>query len=89
MRAPSVSLLRLRKDDDDPYRHLANAIICVAADDYRTALAKNDTLLLLNLQSFFRSAWCGALTGINTELLMDAIQKEHDGRLRFVNMKRR
>lgn len=77
MQAPSFSLARLRNDDDDPYQNLANAIVCVAADDYRTALAKNDKTLLLSLQQFFRSAWCGALTSIDTENLMDALHAEH------------
>lgn len=76
MRSPSISLLRLRNDDEDPYRNLANAIVCVAADDYRTALADGDESLLLSLQRFFRSTWCGVLTNINTERLMDALHKE-------------
>ncbi len=33
MQAPSVSLTRLRNDEEDPYQNLANAIVCVAADD--------------------------------------------------------
>lgn len=38
MRQTSVSLDRLRKDASDPYQNLANAIVAVAADDYRDAL---------------------------------------------------
>lgn len=92
MRAPSASLARLRGEDDrlkngdDPYQNLANAIICVAADDYRTALKKDDKLLMSSLQHFFRSSWCRVLTGVNTEFLMDALNKEHQGCLVTVNV---
>lgn len=86
MRAPSFSLARLKNDDSDPYQNLANAIVCVAADDYRTALKKNDQLLLSSLQHFFRSAWCGALTGVDTERLMSALNREYETRLRDTTM---
>lgn len=86
MQAPSISLARLRNNDEDPYRNLANAIVCVAADDYRTALKEGDKTLLLSLQRFFRSAWCSVLTGINTELLMDALNREHQGCLNVVSV---
>ena len=84
MQAPSISLSRLRNDDEDPYQNLANAIVCVAADDYRTALKEGNTSLMLSLQQFFQSAWCGLLTDIDTELLMDALHKEHQGHLTAV-----
>lgn len=86
MQSPSVSLARLRNDAEDPYQNLANAIVCVAADDYRTALRQHDELLISSLQRFFRSAWCSVLTGIDTELLMEALNKEHQGRLAAVNV---
>lgn len=81
MQSPSVSLARLRNDAEDPYQNLANAIVCVAADDYRTALEKGDTSLMLSLQRFFRSAWCGTLTGIDTESLMESLNEEYKARL--------
>ena len=80
MQAPSVSLSRLRNDDGDPYQNRANAIVCVAADDYRTALRQHDELLISSLQRFFRSAWCGVLTSIDTEHLMEALNAEHKAR---------
>jgi len=86
MNAPSVSLARLRNDSEDPYQNLANAIVCVAADDYRTALKKGDKALLFSLQRFFNSAWCGVLTTIDTNRLMDALHKEHEGRLSAVSV---
>lgn len=86
MRAPSFSLARLRNDDGDPYQNLANAIICVAADDYRAALEKNDQPLLSSLRHFFRSAWCGILTSVDVERLMDELNAEHATRLQAVTM---
>lgn len=86
MQSPSISLTRLRNDGEDPYQNLANAIVCVAADDYRTALKEGDTALLFSLQRFFRSAWCGVLTGTDTELLMEALNKEHQGCLSAVSV---
>lgn len=85
MLAPSPSLNRLRGDDDrlvnnddeDPYKNLANAIICVAADDYRAALKKDDGPLIASLQRFFHSAWYRVLTGVDGEFLMNALNKEH------------
>lgn len=82
MQASSFSLARLMNDDSDPYQKLANAIVCVAADDYRTALEKNDQLLRSSLQHFFRSAWCGVLTCVDTERLMSTLDAEHEARLR-------
>ena len=86
MQALSVSLARLRNNAEDPYQNLANAIVCVAADDYRTALKQHDELLMSSLQRFFRSAWCSVLTGIDTELLMEALNKECQGRLATINV---
>lgn len=90
MQAPSLSLARLRNDDGNPYgnpyQDLANAIVCVAADDYRTALEKNDQPLLSSLQHFFRSAWCGILTSVDTERLMSALDAENETRLRAATM---
>lgn len=86
MRAPSVSLSRLRNDEENPYQNLANAIICVAADDYRTALKQGDELLMSSLQRFFRSTWCGVLTSLDTEFLMDALNREHQGCLTAISM---
>lgn len=77
MQSPSASLNRLRSSATDPYQNLANAIVCVAADDYRTALKQGDGQLLRSLQHFFRSTWCSLLTGIDPEFLMDALNREY------------
>ena len=38
----SISLHRLNRSGDDPWHNLANAIVAVAADDYRSALRNED-----------------------------------------------
>lgn len=89
MLAPSISLTQLREYEDslsddekeEPFQNLANAIICVAADDYRTALATGDTELLSSLKRFFRSAWYRVLTGVDPEFLMSALDEECQERL--------
>lgn len=86
MRAQSPSLARLQINEGDPYQNLANAIVCVAADDYRTALKQGDKPLMDSLQRFFRSSWCGVLTGINTERLMTALHREYRDRLTAINI---
>ncbi len=78
MKAPSASLARIRKKNGDPYQNLANAIVCVAADDYRAALQRNDDVLLSDLRDFFGSEWCGILTAIDTNWLMDTLHKEYE-----------
>lgn len=80
MQATPISLTRMRNDNGDPYQNLANAIVCVAADDYRAAVQNGDTLLLSDLRRFFRSAWCSLLTNLDTEVLMEALDRErHSG----------
>lgn len=86
MRAQSPSLARLQINEGDPYQNLANAIVCVAADDYRTALKQGDKPLVDSLHRFFQSSWCGVLTGINTERLIAALHREHRGQLATINI---
>ena len=73
-------------NDGVPYQNLANAIIAVAADDYRRALKKGDSKLKRSLEAFFSSDWYKTLTSVGGEWLMDALQLEHAGNLRKVNM---
>lgn len=79
--AASDSLYRLQMDSEDPWRNLANAIICVAADDYRTALRDKNTKLLENLREFFYSDWCKLLSKINPDTLIMYLERECDGKL--------
>ena len=68
----------------DSYERLANAIVLQAVKDYRTALKRvarhpkdRDGLATKNeCERFFRSGWCGVLTGIDPETLMRKLQME-------------
>jgi len=74
--ACSLSLTRL-KAGDDPYENLANAIVAVAVDDYRTALAENDAGSQRVLEKFFHSCWYATLTSLSADLLIELLHKEH------------
>lgn len=80
----SDSLTRLSFQGGDPYQNLANAIVCVAADDYRGALESNDKPKLNDLTEFFQSKWFRILTRINADDLMGYLQKESTGDLAVV-----
>lgn len=82
MKASSNSLRRLEKDGEDPYQSLANAIVCVAADDYRTALQQDNIPMLVSLRRFFRSEWYSLLTKVDPMFLTRALESEHKMRLR-------
>ena len=68
----------------EPYENLANAIIVLAAKDYRSALrrqkrrpGRRETQGTINrLETFFRSAWFGVLTDVEGEYLIARIRKE-------------
>lgn len=64
----------------DPYENLANAIICVAADDYKEAVKYDDEELLADVRSFFFSEWFTTLSDISpiklVRKLNDEIHKE-------------
>ncbi|HJJ89374.1 MAG TPA: hypothetical protein O0W81_04640 [Methanocorpusculum sp.] len=81
MERSSISLYRLKKDENDPYRNLANAIVAVAADDYRNALQNNDDNLVKSLESFFYFDWYRLLTNLNPNLLLELLRKENGGNL--------
>lgn len=84
--ASSESLARLEKDSKDPYQDLANAIICVAADDYRDAIKAKDPKLQAEVEKFFRSDWYEALSNIDPDVLMQLLHKEDDGQVAVVFM---
>ena len=79
--ASSSSLYRLQMDSTDPYQNLANAIVCVAADDYRSALKDGNTRLLENLKEFFYSDWYRVLSRIRPDVLIKFLHRERDGNL--------
>jgi len=88
----SDSLSRLQLDSDtysleqgaDPYQNLANAIVCVAADDYREALKTGNTGLVNSLTEFFNSDWYKTLTKVKPEKLLSLLNKENAGNLSAV-----
>lgn len=71
----------------EPYENLANAIIVLAAKDYRVALRRwrrhpgshEARYMVSKLEGFFRSAWYSVLTDVDGEYLMERIRKEVDG----------
>lgn len=68
----------------EPYENLANAIIVLAAKDYRAALrrqkrhpgSRETQGTIDRLETFFRSAWFGVLTDVEGEYLIARIRKE-------------
>lgn len=77
----SESRMRLQHDGTDPYQSLANAIICVAADDYRTALKDDNEPLQKELEKFFHSAWYGLLTNADPDRLLTLLRRAQHGTL--------
>lgn len=68
----------------DPWERLANAVVTLAVDDYRTAakkLKKNpanesaDTDIR-KLNRFFRSQWFQVLTDVDGDYLLSRLKKE-------------
>ena len=68
----------------EPYENLANAIIVLAAKDYRAALRRqkrhpgsHETQHTIDrLEAFFWSAWFEVLTDVEGEYLIARIRKE-------------
>lgn len=73
---------------DSPWQSLANAIVIVAADDYRRCLRKLSEPYISDEDrakwvrrrdecvSFFKSEWCKMLTKVSGTKIMDAIRNE-------------
>lgn len=78
MKSPSRSLQRLQYSGCvfEPYINLANAIVSVAADDYRTALEENNAELQRSLERFFYSNWYSVLTKVEPDAILDRIKRE-------------
>lgn len=68
----------------DPYEKLANAIVLLAAKDYRNALKRlkktprnrEAKAAASDLERFFRSGWYSALTSVDGEFLIENLRKE-------------
>lgn len=76
MKSPSPSLQRLDRREIDPYVSLANAIVSVAADDYRTALKENNEDLKNSLEGFFYSKWYKVLTKVDPDHILLGLRVE-------------
>ena len=69
---------------EDPYEHLANAIILSAVSDYRAALKRvkrnqGSKIAMdeaLQIEKFFRSHWYQQLTSVDGEFLIRKLQDE-------------
>lgn len=81
----SESLDALDMENEEPYQNLANAIIAVAADDYRSALKENNEKLKASLEKFFHSNWYKTLTNVDGDSLIALLQKEHTAALAAEN----
>lgn len=77
----SISLHRLNRSGDDPWHNLANAIVAVAADDYRSALRNEDEGLLKSLELFVHSEWYRILTDVDADRLLGMLRRERSGSL--------
>lgn len=75
------SLGRLCTDGLDPFYNLANAIICVAAEDYAIALKSNNSLLKSDLEEFFMSDYYEVLTNLDPKMLMADIAKSQKAQI--------
>lgn len=75
----------LRSADEEPYQKLADAIVAVAADDYRTALKGKNDKLKASLEKFFHSNWYKTLTNVDGDILIALLQKEHTASLAAAN----
>ena len=68
----------------DPYEKLANAIVLLAAKDYRSALKRlkkypgdrEAKAAALELERFFRSGWYSVLPSVDGEFLIENLRKE-------------
>lgn len=68
----------------DAYQNLANAIVELAAKDYRKALKalkknpKNQSAMSLAMECerFFKSEWITALTSVDGEYIMNKLREE-------------
>jgi hypothetical protein len=60
---------------NERYYDLANAIVEQAAHDYERALIYNKTWNIEECERFFLSEWCGMLTTLDGEMLMQCIRE--------------
>lgn len=81
MRQPAESLHYLQQNSGDPWQNLANAIVAVAADDYREALKVGNHKAMKKLDKFFHSDWYHTLTNIDGDVLLRLLHRENANKL--------
>lgn len=78
----------MTQGEKEPYRNLANAIIVLAAKDYRyfRRYASNhqsdhwSRSKMKELEKFFLSSWCDFLAGeLDGSYILERLKKEEDG----------
>ena len=76
----------MKRPELDPYQELANAIVVMAAKDYRHALRiqrRNPKSTAAqsqidSLERFFRSDWYKVLTDVDGEMLIKRMREERE-----------
>ena len=74
----------MRTPEIDPYQELANAIVIMAAKDYRHALriqrrnpdSQAAKIKIDEIERFFRSEWYQLLTSVDGEMLITRLREE-------------
>ena len=74
----------MKRPELDPYQELANAIVVIAAKDYRHALgiqhrnpdSQAARIKIDEIERFFRSDWYRLLTDVDGEILIKKLREE-------------
>ena len=74
----------MKRPELDPYQELANAIVIMAAKDYRHALriqrrnpdSQAARIKIDEFERFFRSGWYRLLTDVDGEMLIKKLKEE-------------
>ena len=74
----------MKRPELDPYQELANAIVVMAAKDYRHALriqhrdpdSQAARIKIDEIERFFRSEWYRLLTDVDGEMLIKKLREE-------------
>ena len=74
----------MKRPELDPYQELANAIVIMAAKDYRHALriqrrnpdSQAARIKIDEIERFFRSDWYRLLTDVNGEIMIKKLREE-------------
>ena len=74
----------MKRPELDPYQELANAIVIMAAKDYRHAFriqrrnpdSQAARIKIDEIERFFRSGWYRLLTDVDGEMLIKKLREE-------------